>query len=96
MLTCAVCSEPEARWNIQHARYGRADICSLCFLYDSGWLDQRESLQAFEETVCAVGLRRNQVLKKVAGRLVRVRDADDVLGGLTIRERIARFKWSPT
>lgn len=88
-LLCTVCKEPCARWSIMHARYGQENICALCFLYDSGWLEAPESKAALQRVANVLGLKRGKSLERVEGRLTKVADADDVLGAITLHERFA-------
>ena len=84
---CAVCKQPTAHWSITHARYGQENICALCFLYDSGWLDSPETKVAVARVTNVLGLKRGKPLERVEGRFIRVQDADDVLGAITLHER---------
>jgi len=84
---CVVCKQQTAHWSIMHARYGQENICALCFLYDSGWLDSPETKAAVSRVANVLGLKRGKVLERVEGRFVQVRDADDVLGAITLHER---------
>jgi hypothetical protein len=96
-MNCVTCCQPVAHWRIKHARYGEeeASICALCFLYTSGWL-VKERVRRVEQVAQVIELKRNQPLQYVLGergdrlwppRLVQVKDADDVLGALTLHDR---------
>ena len=101
MLThCVVCAEPVARWRFKHPRYGseEVDLCSLCFLYKSGWL-VAERVRRVEQVAQVIGRRRGEMAKQLEfamnlqgdrqwpPRLVNVKDADDVLGAITLHDR---------
>lgn len=94
---CIECSEAVAHWWINHPRYGAesVDICALCFLYTSGWL-LRERVLRVDQVARVIGLKRQKLLEFVKGengdrqwppRLVHVKDADDVLGAITLHDR---------
>lgn len=95
--TCCVCAKPQAHWTIEHARYGSEieDICALCFLYESGWL-VRERVQRVEQVAKAISLKRGATLEYVLTetgdkawppRLLKIADADAVLGAITLHDR---------
>lgn len=94
---CCVCGKPQAHWSVEHARYGteKEDICALCFLYDSGWL-VADRVQRVEQVSKVIGLKRGTPLEYVLGergdkvwppRLLKVEDADSVLGAITLHDR---------
>lgn len=89
---CCVCSKPQARWSLLHSRFGPepVDLCSLCFLYSSGWLTPVRARRV-DTVVSALGLRARKVLERVEGRLVLVSDADNVLGAITLQDRVERL-----
>jgi hypothetical protein len=71
------------------------DICALCFLYTSGWL-VKERIRRVEQVAQVIGLKRNQSLQYVLDargdklwppRLAVLKDADDVLGAITLHDR---------
>jgi predicted RNA-binding Zn-ribbon protein involved in translation (DUF1610 family) len=94
-LVCCVCGQQTARWLIMHARYGEAYICSLCFLYDSGWLDTSKAKAAVTRVINVLGLRRGKALECAESRLVRTEDADDVLGAVVLHARYAALIGRP-
>jgi hypothetical protein len=90
-----------ARWRFQHPRYGpeEVDLCSLCFLYKSGWL-VAERVRRVEQVATVIGRKREreqarqlefamnpQGDRQWPPRLVNVKDADDVLGAITLHDR---------
>lgn len=87
-LTCVGCKKLTAKWFIVHPRYGQENICSLCFFYDSGWLEAPESKVSLERVANVIALRHGKSLAREDGKLT-ARDADDVLGAITLHERFS-------
>jgi hypothetical protein len=94
---CSACAQPVAHWHIRHPRYGveDVDICALCFIYGSGWL-VRERVRRLDMVIKAISLKRGKVLEQESGpngdkswppKLVKVEDADSVLGAIVLYDR---------
>lgn len=94
---CVTCAKPVAHWSIRHQRYGgeAASICALCFLYTSGWLVEGR-VRRVQMVTQALALRKGKVLEfekdSRPPKLVHVSDADDVLGAITLHDRVEANK----
>ena len=92
-ISCAECDKYQSVW--EHfsselpsgARKG-VPVCSLCWLYKSVW--GKDNRGDIDRMICAVEAQREESFRKVGcDRLWSCRDADRVLGAISVTSRIA-------
>jgi hypothetical protein len=90
---CMSCGKKQARWMFKPAnRDGAVSICSLCWLYESVWgQNRREEIFKY---VRAVEEEIGTAFLKDKGRLIRVQDADRLLGALALESRMFQLQAS--
>jgi hypothetical protein len=94
-VACAKCDKQQACWwaDLRNANSDedKTYVCALCVLYDTRWA--RESREDIEEVVMEVQRSRRRRVPDFefqtdeSKRLVTVKDANDVLGVITLASR---------
>jgi hypothetical protein len=84
---CSECDRRQAMWEMGPADQDHEIVCSVCFLYESKWGEDRvaEILDLTNEMEREVG---EKWLRDERGKLLSVKDCDRVLGAIALTSRM--------
>ena len=112
-VTCSHCDKPQARWEMKlpdekEGQSGSVIICSLCFLYESNWAeDRREALDAYIKEVEALKLEEQKAAAPANeapyllpfrfatldnGRIAYAHDGDRLLAAIALANRTVQLR----
>jgi hypothetical protein len=88
---CSKCDKAQSVWELfagdPSSRKGEP-ICSLCWLYESEWGQERRA--DIDAMIRAVEVQAEEIFRKeLDGRLWACKDADRIMGAISVTSRIA-------
>jgi len=88
-VACARCDKNQSSWwaDLEHEGEDKAYVCSLCMMYNTAW--GRTARASVEEVVREIEKSRDREFDKdPSNQLLKVRDADDVMGVVVLADRV--------